>query len=57
MLSRIPGEEEEREWDHFCMSGTVGDYLDFLQAKQKEDASKMIGDDNARKRESHGYRP
>jgi hypothetical protein len=56
MLNRIPRDEEEREWGHFCASGTVGDYLDYLKAKS-EDAGKMIGDDNAGNRESHGYRP
>ena len=56
MVNRIPGNEEEREWDHFCASGSVGDYLDFLKAKQKE-LSKMIGEERDGNRESHGYRP
>jgi len=56
MINRIPGTEEEKEWDHFCASGSVSDYLDFLKAKQKE-TDKMIGDDDAVNRESHGYRP
>jgi len=57
MLNRIPGAEEEKEWDHFCASGTVSDYLDFLKAKQNDEESKIIGDDDAGMRESHGYRP
>lgn len=56
MLNRIPGLEEEKEWDHFCASGTVGDYLDYVKAKS-DDAGKIIGENNAGNRESQGYRP
>ncbi|MCL2051686.1 MAG: hypothetical protein FWG91_08180 [Lachnospiraceae bacterium] len=43
MLNRIPGSEEEKEWDHFLTSGTVSDYLDFLKAKNNDETSRVVG--------------
>ena len=37
MINRVPGAKEEQEWDQFYQSGSVGDYLDFLKAKQNRE--------------------
>jgi len=46
MLNRVPGEEEKNKWEHFCESGTVGDYLDFYQARHNDNSGRIVGDDH-----------
>ena len=57
MINRIPGDDEIKEWDNFCASGSVSDYLDFVKAKNVSLKSDTLGDNDAGNRESHGYRP
>lgn len=44
MLNRIAGDEEREQWQHFCESGNIDDYLDFCQAKQCDGSGRIVGD-------------